>query len=104
MSGPGTDENRESGPDPGPDERPGRVRPRPNIVLSASTSFRKRYEAVGYWTLMTVVLSLLVWFLVSSAVDRSEFRDAEATIIATLFVPETATAEAEAEAELQQAK
>ena len=99
MSGPGTDENRE--PDPDPDEQPGRVRPRSNIVLSGGTSFRKRYEAVGYWTLMTVVLSLLVWFLVSSAINRAEFRDAEATIIATLFVPETATAEAEAE--LQQA-
>ena len=104
MSGPGTDENRESGPDPGPDERPGRVRPRPNIVLSASTSFRKRYEAVGYWTLMTVVLSLLVLFLVASALDRSEFRDAEAPLSATLFVPEPATAGSEAEDKLHQPK
>lgn len=99
MSGPGTDENRESGQ--GLDERPGRVRPRPNIVSSSRTGFRKRYEAVGYWALMTVVLSLLVWFLVASAINRSEFRDAEATIIATLFVPETATAEAEAQAEAE---
>jgi hypothetical protein len=42
---------------------------------------------------------LIIWFLASSAGDRGESQDVEAAMIATLFVPETATAEAEAEEE-----
>jgi hypothetical protein len=76
-------------------EEPGRVQPRRNIVTERNLSFWKRYEAVGYWALLALVLLLIVWFLVSSASDRRKSQDIEATIIATLFVPETATAEAE---------
>ncbi len=79
-------------------EEPGRLRPRPNIVSAQRLSFRKQYEAVGYWALLAVALLLIIWFLTASASDRSESKDIEATIIATLFVPETATAEAEATA------
>jgi hypothetical protein len=53
----------------------------------------KRYEAVGYWVLLTVILMLVIWFLASSAASSGEAKNSEATIIATLFVPETAEAE-----------
>jgi len=80
-------------------EEPGRVQPRRNIVNNRELSFRKRYEAVGYWAGLGVVLLLIIWFLAAAISDRSESRDAESTVIATLFVPETATAEAEASIE-----
>ena len=79
-------------------EDPGRLRPRPNIASTQRLSFRKRYEAVGYWALLAVALLLIIWFLTAAAADRSESKNIEATVIATLFVPETATAEAEATA------
>jgi len=75
---------------------PGRVRPRRNVVTSGTLSFRKRYEAVGYWAFLAVVLMLIIWFLASSATSPGDARNAEATVIAELFIPETATAEAEA--------
>ena len=59
------------------------------------SGFRKRYEAVGYWLLLAIVLVLVILFLVSSAKDSRDARDAESTVIATLFVPETETAVAE---------
>jgi hypothetical protein len=77
-------------------EEPGRVRPRRNVVTSGTLSFRKRYEAVGYWAFLAVVLMLIIWFLASSATSPGDARNAEATVIAELFIPETATAEAEA--------
>ena len=77
-------------------EEPRRVRPRRNVVNSGTLSFRKRYEAVGYWAVLAVVLMLIIWFLASSAASRGDAKNAEATIIAELFIPETATAEAEA--------
>jgi hypothetical protein len=77
-------------------EEPGRVRPRRNVVTSGTLSFRKRYEAVGYWAFLAVVLILIIWFLASSATSPGDARNAEATVIAELFIPETATAEAEA--------
>ena len=77
-------------------EEPGRVRPRRNVVTSGRLSFRKRYEAVGYWAFLAVVLMLIIWFLASSATSPGDARNAEATVIAELFIPETATAEAEA--------
>ena len=77
-------------------EEPGRVRPRRNVVTSGTLSFRKRYEAVGYWAALAVVLMLIIWFLASSASSRGEAKNTEATIIAELFIHETATAEAEA--------
>ncbi|MBN4064665.1 hypothetical protein JYU04_02905 [Dehalococcoides mccartyi] len=73
-----------------------RVRPRPNIADRRELSFRKRYESVGYWVLLSIVLMLVIWFIAASASNRSKSEDIEATVIATLFVPETATAEAEA--------
>jgi hypothetical protein len=76
-------------------EEPKRVQPRPNIATDGQLPFRKRYEAVGYWALLAITLTLIIWFLVSSAGDRGKALDAEATVIATLFVQETATAEAE---------
>ncbi len=48
--------------------------------------------------MLAVVLMLAIWFLTASASDRGDAEDAHATVIATLFVPETATAEAEATA------
>ena len=80
-------------------EEPRRVQPRPNIAKGQRLSFRKRYEALGYWALLPVTLMLIIWFLAASAADRGKATDLEATVIATLFVPETATAEAELEAE-----
>lgn len=77
-------------------EEPGRVRPRRNAVTSGTLSFRKRYEAVGYWAILAVTLMLIIWFLASSASNRGVAKDIEATVIAELFIPETATAEAEA--------
>ncbi len=77
-------------------EEPGRVQPRRNIANAGHLSFRKKYEGVGYWALLAVALMLIIWFLVTSASDQSKFKDAEATVIATLFAPETATAEAKA--------
>jgi hypothetical protein len=74
---------------------PQRVRPRQNVATSKRASFRKRNEVVAYWVLLGIVLMLVIWFLSSAAVDRGNSDDAEATVIATLFVPETATAEAE---------
>ena len=82
-------------PEPGSGGGPGRVRPRQNVASGGRPGFRKRYEAVGYWTLLAIVLTLLIWFLVSSATNSSNAEDAEATTIATLFVPETETAVAE---------
>ena len=82
-------------PGQAPGERPGRVRPRQNIVSGGRLGFRKRYEAVGYWALLAIVLALVIWFLVSSATNTGDASDAEATVIATLFAPETATAAAE---------
>ena len=76
-------------------EEPRRVQPRRNVASGGRLSLRKRYEAVGYWMLLAVVLVMLIWFLSSAAVDRGAAGDAEATVIATLFVPETATAIAE---------
>ena len=75
-------------------EEPGRVRPRRNVVTSGTLSFRKRYEAVGYWAFLAIVLMLIIWFLASSATSPGDARNAEATVIAELFIPETATAEA----------
>lgn len=86
-------------PEPGGDEGPGRVQPRLNVVAGGKAGFRKRYESVGYWALLAIVLALVSWFLVSSAGNSSKARDAEATAIATLFAPETETAEAEESAE-----
>ena len=79
-------------------EEPGRIQPRRNIIDRRGLSFRKRYEFVGYWIMLAVVLMLAIWFLTASASDRGDAEDAHATVIATLFVPETATAEAEATA------
>ncbi len=79
-------------------EEPGRIQPRRNIIDRRGLSFRKRYEVVGYWIMLAVVLMLAIWFLTASASDRGDAEDAHATVIATLFVPETATAEAEATA------
>jgi hypothetical protein len=39
---------------------------------------------------------LIIWFLASSAASRGDAQNAEATVVAELFIPETATAEAEA--------
>ncbi|MBT3994595.1 MAG: hypothetical protein HOF01_02245 [Chloroflexi bacterium] len=77
-------------------EEPTRVQSRPNIANQGKLSFRKRYENAGYWALLGIVLLFALWFLVNSASDRGSAEDVEATVIATLFVPETATAEAEA--------
>ena len=77
-------------------EEPTRVQPRRNIADQGRLSFRKRYENFGYWLLLGVVMMFALWFLVSSSSDRNAAKDVEATVIATLFVPETATAEAEA--------
>jgi len=79
-------------------EEPGRIQPRRNIADTPVLSFRKRYEVVGYWVMLAIVLMLAIWFLTASAANRGEAEDAHATVIATLFVPETATAEAEATA------
>ncbi|MDP6666137.1 MAG: hypothetical protein QF357_01920 [Dehalococcoidia bacterium] len=76
-------------------EERSRVRRRRNVVSGRRPSFRKRYEAVGYWALLAIVLMLVIWFLASSAADSSDARDAEATAVATLFVAESATAAAE---------
>jgi hypothetical protein len=76
-------------------EEPGRIQPRSNIVNKRELSFRKRYEAVGYWVMLAIVFMLAIWFFAASASDRGDSEDAHATVIATLFVPETATAEAE---------
>jgi hypothetical protein len=43
---------------------------------------------------------LIIWFLASSASSRGDAQDIEATVITTLFAPETAAAEATAESEL----
>ena len=80
-------------------DNPRRVQPRPNVVTGGRLSFRKRYEAVGYWAMLAIVLMLVIWFLAAWAANSGEAKDAEATVVATLFVPETATAEAKAEAE-----
>lgn len=80
-------------------EEPGGVQPRPNIVDKRGLSFRKRYEVAGYWVLLSVVLAFGIWFLTASASGKSDSDKVEATVIATLFVPETATAEAEETAE-----
>ena len=77
-------------------EEPSRVQPRPNIANQGKLPFRKRYENEIYWAIIGVFVMLALWFLVSSASSRSTSDDIEATVIATLFVPETATAEAEA--------
>ncbi len=87
--------NEDANPEPDSGGGPGRVRPRQNVVPGVSTGFRKRYEAVGYWTLLAIVMALAIWFVVSSAKNIGNARDAEATVIATLFVPETETAVAE---------
>lgn len=71
------------------------LRPRRNIATSRQLSFRKRNEVVAYWVLLGVILMLAIWFLTASAIDRGNANDVEETVIATLFVPETATAEAE---------
>jgi hypothetical protein len=47
-----------------------------------------------------IVLMLIIWFLASSASSRGDAQDIEATVITTLFAPETAAAEATAESEL----
>jgi hypothetical protein len=80
-------------------EEPRRVQPRPNIATGQRLSFRKRYEAVGYRALLAITLRLIIWFLAASAANRGKAQEIELTAIATLFVPETATAEAELEAE-----
>ena len=77
-------------------EEPGRVRPRRNVITSGALSFRKRYEAVGYWAVLAILLMLIIWFLASSAASRGDAQNAEVTIVAELFITETATAEAEA--------
>jgi len=76
-------------------EEPRRVQPRRNIIDSGNRSLLKRYEGLGYWVGLAIVLMLVIWFIASSAADSGNSEDAEATVIATLFVPETATAEAE---------
>jgi hypothetical protein len=43
----------------------------------------------------------IIWFLAASAAGRGDAKDIEATVVATLFVPETATAEAEATLEIE---
>ncbi|MDP7485652.1 MAG: hypothetical protein QF476_06340 [Dehalococcoidia bacterium] len=48
---------------------------------------------MGYWVILGIALASIIWFLVAAATDRGESKDAEATVVATLFVPETATAE-----------
>ncbi len=85
-------------------EDPRRVQPRPNVASGGNLSLIKRYEAVGYWAVLGVVLMLIIWFLASSAAGRGDAQDAEATVIATLFLPETATAEAEATLEIETGK
>jgi len=75
-------------------EEPGRVRPRRNVVTSGTLSFRKRYEAIGYRAILAVIPMLTIWFFASSAASLGNAQDAEATMIAELFIPETATAEA----------
>ncbi len=87
--------SEDANPEPDSGGWPGRVRRRQNVVLGGRSGFWKRYEAVGYWTLLAIVLALVIWFLVSSARNSGDARDAESTVIATLFVPETETAVAE---------
>jgi len=73
----------------------GRVQPRRNITENRPRSRWKRYEAIVYWAGLTVSLALIIWFLVASAGNSSDAKDAERTVVATLFVPETQTAQAE---------
>ena len=75
------------------------IQTRRDVVAAGRLSFRKRYESVGYWMLLAIVFALIIWFISSSAADQGDASDAEATIIATLFVPETATAIAEKQAD-----
>ena len=89
------DSNEDAKSGQGPDGGPGRVRPRQNLVSGGRSGFKKRYEAVGYWALLAVFLALVIWFISSSVADRRSAGDAEATVVATLFVAETETAEAE---------
>lgn len=89
MPGPGLDANPEPDSGPGGDERPGRVRPRPNIVSGDRPGFRKRYEAVGYWILLAIVLALVIWFLASTAIDLGNASGAGPLAIAPLFAPGT---------------
>ncbi len=78
----------------------GQFRPRPNVVAGGNLSLIKRHEAVSYWVVLGIVLMLIIWFLASSASSRGDAQDIEATVITTLFAPETATAEATTESEL----
>ena len=89
------DSNEDAKPGQGPDRGSGRVRPRQNLISGGRPGFRKRYEAFGYWALLSVILALLIWFIGSSVANRRSAVDAEATVVATLFVAETETAEAE---------
>ena len=75
--------------------RIGPVRPRQNEAAGGRSGFWKRYEAIGYWMLLAINLTLVILFLVSSAIDSRDARDTESTVIATLFVPETETVIAE---------
>lgn len=95
------DQEQGSAQEPEATGTPPSVRARPNIVSAGKPGFRKRYEAVGYWVLLSIVLLLVIWFLVSSASDSGKATGAEATVRATLFAPEIATAAA-AIAELTQ--
>ena len=67
-------QEQKANPEPDAAETPVRVRPRLNIVSSGRPGFRKRYEAVGYWVLLAIVLLLVIWFLVSSAASSSNAR------------------------------
>jgi len=78
--------------DPTKNRDQSRVQPRKNVLADANQSFRKRHEIFGYWLLLAVVLFLVIWFLTSSIIGNNNASDAEATTIATLFAPETATA------------
>ena len=89
------DSNEDAKSGQSPDGGSGPVRPRQNLVSGGGSGFRKRYEAVGYWALLTVFLVLVIWFISSSVAGRRSAGDAEATVVATLFVAETETAEAE---------
>ena len=66
------EQEQKANPEPDSAGTPVRVRPRPNVVSTGKSGLRKRYEAVGYWVLLAIVLLLVIWFLVSSATSSSD--------------------------------